>query len=647
MADILNGRRIGDYRLEQAISQRPLSTVYRAFQPSMNRSVALKIFHVDGDDARRETFLRTFMSDAQIIATLEHIRIVPVYDYGIIDEAQAYLVMRLLRGSLAGMIGGSPLPTADAIDIFLQVAAGVAYAHSRGVLHGDLKPDNILLDEFGNAYISDFGIGHLEQVAFDGDDPTAPINKAIYDAPETLRGQPYDAQADQYSLAAILHRLPTWPPPIVQQEITAAARAPAPPIQPVERANPAIPPGVSQVVMRGLSVEPEQRFPTVHAMAAALSSASGRSIGTSTELHLPAAAVHRSSLRGRGLLLLPVILLMVGMIALVIAQNNGRRPATVLAGARGSSSAAAPSADDLQQARAALGDHGFIAFIACTTGTETGQQRVDRLRQNADAYGLSFRVYDSGMDRYKQLTQLERAQLDGASALIVCALDAHVLDNSLAAIQKANLPLVFTAPYWPSYGGVMLDTDHYALGAKAGAFAGQILRDRHQGQGNVVLLNYPDSGPMNERIRGIIDQLHAVAPRATILGTFPATTPALAAKSITALLQQGKQIDVICAVSDAAAAGAVAALKAANIPADSVAIVSINGEQQARDLIAQGEYLRASVNVDQDAAAKMTIDAIVRLLAGETLPETLDYPPGDLITRADLTAEATETRTEG
>jgi ABC-type sugar transport system substrate-binding protein len=337
-----------------------------------------------------------------------------------------------------------------------------------------------------------------------------------------------------------------------------------------------------------------------------------------------------------------IALLMIAVVALVFAQINGKHTPTVLAGTRGSSAAALPSSDDIQRARSALGDTGFIAYVACTTSSETGQQRADRLKENAASYGLRFRIYDSGMDRYKQLTQLERAQLDGASALIVCALDADVLNNSLAAIQTANLPLVFTAPYEPSYGGVMLDTDHYALGAKAGAFAGQILRDEDKGQGNVAILTYPDNGAMGDRVRGITDQLKAVAPNATILGSFDATTHDLAVKSINALLSQGKQIDVICAVSDAAAAGAVDALRAANIPTDSVAIVSINGEQQARDLIAKGEYLRGSVNVDQSVAAKMAIDAIVRLLAGETLPETLDYAPGDLITKDSLTPEATE-----
>lgn len=642
MAETFKGRRIGDYVLEEEISRRPLSTIYRAIQPSVHRSVALKIFHTAGSEARREKFLRSFMRDVQIVAALEHIRIVPVYDYGIVDDANAYVVMRLLRGSLAEQIQNAPLPYADAIDIFLQVAAGLAYAHSRDLLHRDLKPDNILLDEFGNAYLSDFGIGQLEQVALDGDNPADPINQAVYDAPETLRGQPYNAQSDQYSLAAVLYHLLTGHPPVAYRDVASPGAAPAPQPAPIERANPTVPANVEQIVLRGLSAEPEQRFPTVQAMATALSTATGQSLGTSTELLLPAIPPSPFRLGASRSLLLPLIaLLMIGMIAIVVAQGNARRAPTILAGTRGSSASALPSADDIQRARAALGDHGFIAFIACTTSTQTGKERVARLGETAEAYGLSFRVYDSGMDRYKQATQLERAQLDGASALIICALDADVLNNSLAAIQQANLPLVFTAPYEPSYGGVMLDTDHYALGAKAGAFAGQIINDEHGGRGNTVILTYPDSGTMGERVRGITEQLRKIAPGATLLGTYPATTPALAAKAISTLLGQGEHIDVICAVSDAAAAGAVEALKAAGIPTDAVAIVSINGEQQARDLIAAGEYLRGSVNVDQTIASKMAIDATIRLLAGDTVPETLDYAPGELITRDSMSAEAT------
>ncbi len=639
--DTLNGRRIDDYVIEAEISRRPLSSIYRATQLSVNRGVALKIFHVDDSEPRREKFLRSFMRDAQVIATLEHIRIVPVYDYGLVGEAEAYVVMRLLRGSLAEQIKNAPLPYADAIDIFLQVAAGLAYAHSRGVLHGDLKPDNILVDEFGNAYLSDFGIGHLEQVAFDGDNPADPINKAVYDAPETLRGQPYDAYADQYSLAAVLYHLLTGHPPVRQKAVTAPDETPPSPPS-IAGANPAVPPDIENIVLRALSAEPEQRFPTVHAMATALSTASGRSLGTSTELRLPATSAPTRLRMGRSTLLIVfILLLMIGMIAMVVAKNGTRQTPTVLAGARGTSNSALPSADDVERARAVLGDHGFIAFVACSTETETGRERVTRLRQGAESYGLRFRVYDSAMDRYKQLTQLERSQLDGASALIVCTLDTDVLNNSLAAIQQANLPLVFMAPYTPSFGGVMLDTDNYALGMKAGAFAGQILKDEHQGQGNVVMLTYPDTGSMIDRARGITDQLNAVAPGATLLGTYPATTPALAAKAVTSLLRQGQHIDLICAVSDAAAEGAVEALKAAGIPPDTVAIVSINGEQQARNLIAAGQYLRGSVNVDQTMASQMAIDATVRLLAGDTLPQTLDYAPGELVTRDTLAAEST------
>ncbi len=331
-----------------------------------------------------------------------------------------------------------------------------------------------------------------------------------------------------------------------------------------------------------------------------------------------------------------VVLLMIGMIALVLARGTNR-PATVIAGTRGTITDAQPSAQDVERARAALGEHGFIAFVACTMNSQTGQGWANALKANAEAFGLRFRAYDSNMDRYQQLTQLERAQLDGASALVVCALDTGVLDNSLAAVKQAGLPLVFTAPYQPTFGGILLDTDHYALGVKAGAFAGQILNDEHGG--NVVVLTYPDSSSAGDRTRGILDQLQKVAPNARIVGTYPATTPDLAAKAITTLLNQGERIDVICTVTDSAASGAVDALKAVGLPADSVAVVSINGEAQARDLIRSGQYLRGSVKTDLATGAKIGVNAIVRLLAGNTVPETLTYAPGDVITRDNVDKE--------
>ena len=153
----LSGQIIKGYELGERLGGGAYGAVYRATQPQVGREVAIKI--ILPEFANQPDFIRRFESEAQLVAHLEHLHIVPLYDYWREPDG-AYLVMRLMKGgSLADSLreNGAWEPS-DAARLVDQIASALEAAHKQGVVHRDLKPANILLDEDGNAYLSDFGI---------------------------------------------------------------------------------------------------------------------------------------------------------------------------------------------------------------------------------------------------------------------------------------------------------------------------------------------------------------------------------------------------------------------------------------------------------------------------------------------------------
>ncbi|HEX2621433.1 MAG TPA: serine/threonine-protein kinase, partial [Phototrophicaceae bacterium] len=205
----LVGKQLGEFQVLERIGRGGMATVYRAHQLSVNRDVALKVLlELDGvlDD---QNFRQRFAQEAELIAALEHIHILPVYGYGIQDNV-AFIAMRLLRGgSLSDLMKAGPLPMERTVELFSQIGKGLAYAHSKGVIHRDLKPGNILLDEGGHAYLTDFGLAKL----IDGDAHMTKTGNIVgtptYMSPEQLRGDPLDHRSDIYSSGVILYQMLT------------------------------------------------------------------------------------------------------------------------------------------------------------------------------------------------------------------------------------------------------------------------------------------------------------------------------------------------------------------------------------------------------------------------------------------------------
>jgi WD40 repeat protein/DNA-binding SARP family transcriptional activator len=185
------------YELQDSIGEGAFGMVWRASQRSVDREVAIKV--VRPEFANRPGFVLGFQAEAQRLAMLEHPHIVPVFDFWR-DPDGAYLVMQLMAaGSLAAM-QGTDLDTSAAVEIIEQVGSALAYAHRRGVAHGDLHPGNILFDGEGNSYLADFGLAAF----LSGGSSTPP---EAFASPEQLRGEPPDPATDVYAFGRIAYRL--------------------------------------------------------------------------------------------------------------------------------------------------------------------------------------------------------------------------------------------------------------------------------------------------------------------------------------------------------------------------------------------------------------------------------------------------------
>ena len=660
--DDLIGKHVDDFLVEERIGRGGMATVYRAQQPSVHRSIALKIIKLDSSQGEDDEFRRRFEQEANLIASLEHIHILPIYDYGIINNEIAYLAMRLLRGgSLADLLREGPLNFDRTADIFTQVARALSYAHSKGVVHRDLKPSNILLDDAGNAYLTDFGLAKLIENSLELTKTGNIVGTPIYMSPEQLRGEVVDQRSDIYSLGIILYHMLVGQPPFDSSESNMVSviyqhleKSPIPPSQ----RNPDVPPAVELITLTALQKYPGNRYQSADQMADELNEALGRKLTStasypaihpegSSQSHTVALRrelIPKRQRRNAILFGLGVLLLLIVAGAFIVSQNLTRgsqpSPATVLPGETGTSDDSIATDDEIARARTYLGANGFIAYIACNQSSEYHATQAREMGDSAARFGLAYRVYDSDSDAYRQVTMMERARTDGARALIICPLDTELLVNSLQSAQNANIPMVFMHSGMPSYGGVLLAGDEYLMGLEAGRAGGTLINDEFNGRANVVILDYPDMPALITRANGLEEGALEVAPDANIVGRYVGGTRENGYTSVKRLLEAGTDFNVILSINDAGSYGAVQALEEAGIEPSSVIISSVDAEALAREYIAEDYFIRASVDVGREQFSWTAINSAIKLLAGATVPEVFLVPPGDVVIKHTL-AEAT------
>lgn len=231
------------YELRRVIGAGDLGVVHQAFQPSTGREVAIKV--IRADDADDVAFVARFERDAQLVANLDHPHVLPLHDHWR-DPTGAYLVMPLMRcGSLADSLRSGGWNLEPALRVIDQVGSALSYAHRRGVLHRDLKSANVLLDEDGNAHVSDFVIGTH------GHGRLEPIPSRLL-VPEEESGEESTIRSDIFALGALTFEILCGVPP--------ADTAPAPDLRDARRD---VPEAVAAVVGRAMATDPLDRFAEV------------------------------------------------------------------------------------------------------------------------------------------------------------------------------------------------------------------------------------------------------------------------------------------------------------------------------------------------------------------------------------------------
>jgi tRNA A-37 threonylcarbamoyl transferase component Bud32 len=270
MESLQPGQMLGPYQIINKVGQGGMATVYKAYQPSMDRNVAIKV--LPGQLAESKEFVTRFQQEARIIARLEHPHILPVFDYGE-DNGITYFVMRYLdAGTLKDkMESHRPLPL-DVVDhLYTQLADALGYAHARGIVHRDLKPANALVDQDGNIFLTDFGIAKLLASASPRLTQTdAIMGTPAYISPEQAQAGPVDQRSDIYSLGIILYEMVTGRVPYTADTpLAVILKQVSDPLPLPSLIKPDIPPVIEQVLLKALAKNPNDRFASTAEFVAA------------------------------------------------------------------------------------------------------------------------------------------------------------------------------------------------------------------------------------------------------------------------------------------------------------------------------------------------------------------------------------------
>ncbi len=271
------GTRLGPYEIIEEIGKGGMATVFRAYQPSIGRFVAVKVIHraIASDQRALERFQR----EARLIARLEHPHLLPVYDYDGSHEPP-YIVMRYLEGgTLKDVLDRGKLPLTDVSYLMRQVASALDYAHRQGVIHRDIKPSNIMVDQDGNAFLMDFGIARLAASSSEGLTQTGfAVGTPGYMAPEQGMGlDNIDRRADIYSLGVMVYQMLTGEMPYkAETPLAIVMKHINDPVPSARLLDDNIPEGLDVAIAKAMAKKPEDRFESATDFADEITRAVGR-----------------------------------------------------------------------------------------------------------------------------------------------------------------------------------------------------------------------------------------------------------------------------------------------------------------------------------------------------------------------------------
>src|SRR5947209_8383342 len=294
--DPLIGTQLGTYSIQAKVGEGGMARVYKAYHARLRRDVAIKV--ILAQIADQEGFRIRFEREAQLIASLEHPNIVAVYDFGEIGNL-TYLVMQYVGGGTLRdqLRNGRPLEPLRATRYALQMARALHHAHLRGIVHRDVKPQNMLIStsDPNLLLLSDFGIAKLFTSSQEATWTTAPgsmnstnsmssdssltnigqiVGTAEYMSPEQINGKPVDARTDVYALGVVLFQMLTGEAPFRSTTIHGLLfqHVYTPP-RPVREFNPYVSEALEQIVARAMAKAPADRFQSAEEMAQALGAA--------------------------------------------------------------------------------------------------------------------------------------------------------------------------------------------------------------------------------------------------------------------------------------------------------------------------------------------------------------------------------------
>ena len=267
--DQMIGRMLDNrYELLELIGSGGMAVVYKAMCHRLNRYVAVKIMRPEL--AKNEKFRRRFQTESQAIAKLSHPNIVGVYDVSRTDHVE-YIVMELVDGVTLKQYlqEHGPLDAAQAVDFSLQIARALSHAHGKGIVHRDIKPQNILVVENGVIKVADFGIANLQSEVPDVENEA--IGSVHYISPEQARGLPVDGRSDIYSLGIVMYEMLSGKLPFDgDDDRTVALKHLSAVPAPLREIAPSVPEALEKIVMKAMNASLDERYQTVDALVADL-----------------------------------------------------------------------------------------------------------------------------------------------------------------------------------------------------------------------------------------------------------------------------------------------------------------------------------------------------------------------------------------
>lgn len=263
---------LGRYRIRGELGRGAMGVVYKADDPALDRTVALKTINLSDDAEGRTEYEARFLREAKAAGRLTHPHIITVHDFG--EEGDlAYMAMELLKGTelRARMLQGA-IPVREAVEIAAQVADGLGYAHEHGVVHRDIKPSNIMLMARSQVKIMDFGVARM-RVSDLKTSTGVVLGTPRYMSPEQVAGLPVDHRTDIFSLGIVLYEMLTGSPlfagedmPQIMHKVSKLEQTPP------SRVNPEVPPMLDFVLARALKKDPDVRYQDTYELAADLRS---------------------------------------------------------------------------------------------------------------------------------------------------------------------------------------------------------------------------------------------------------------------------------------------------------------------------------------------------------------------------------------